>query len=548
MEISWKVYVPIVGVICLLVAGAAFFILQASLRPSNPSGIDPTLEMLMTLHVHQDEINTRVAAALATEPVTQNPNPTVDSETPNTPVETPQPTATVNTPLPGETPLPTPTIQAPDGHIVYVIQTGDTMQGLRRRFETEERFIQSAEPLSKRYFLQPGVVTFIPFDPTLHEYGPDTRLMPDMAVVNGPLDADFDVAAYVQISGGFLSHYAEETRGDVKSGVQIVEEISNIHSVSPKLLLAILEYQSGWVLGDEFSMARDKYPIGYGMSTAPGLYEELYIAARELGKGYYWWRDGSWPAVFLDEETPLILHPSLNAGTVALSNLMAGLYDRQNWTTVLYGQDSLTNLYIQMFGDPFLAEKNLPDLIPANLAQPEMELPFQAGEDYHLTSGPHRAWGYGSPWAAVDFAPADGVSGCTASTFWVTSMTAGLVVRSGDGQVLVDVDMDGDEGTGWVIFYLHIADNGRVPIGTTLNVDDRIGHASCEGGVASGSHVHIARKYNGEWITAGGPVPLVMSGWETVATMAEYGGYLVRGSQTVQSYPFSINESRISRD
>ena len=98
MEISWKVYVPIVGVICLLVAGAAFFILQASLRPSNPSGIDPTLEMLMTLHVHQDEINTRVAAALATEPVTQNANPTLDSGTPNAPVETPLPTATVNTP------------------------------------------------------------------------------------------------------------------------------------------------------------------------------------------------------------------------------------------------------------------------------------------------------------------------------------------------------------------------------------------------------------------------------------------------------------------
>jgi hypothetical protein len=122
------------------------------------------------------------------------------------------------------------------------------------------------------------------------------------------------------------------------------------------------------------------------------------------------------------------------------------------------------------------------------------------------------------------------------------------VVRSEEGKVLVDVDMDGDESTGWVIFYLHIANKDRVPAGTVLAVDDRIGHASCEGGVATGSHVHLARKYNGEWITAGGPVPLVLSGWKTVSGMAEYGGYLIRNSKIIYAYPYSIAESRIWRD
>ncbi|MEE4195274.1 MAG: hypothetical protein V2J07_08765 [Anaerolineae bacterium] len=532
--------------VILILLGVAFLLVRPYLTPANSSGIDPTLVMLLTLHVHQDEINTQVAAQLATS-APQNALP-VTTGTLQASIVPPQATATVNTPQPGQTPLPSPTIEVPAGHIAYIIQTGDTLKGIRRRFEVDETRIVSAEPLPKDAFLAPGTVVFIPFDPLLHAYGPDTILLPDVAVVNGLLDAGFDIETYVQQSGGFLSRYVEESRGEYKSGVQIVEEIANLHSISPKLLLAVLEYQSGWVMSDEYSMAADRYPIGYGLSTAPGLYEELYIAARELGKGYYWWRDGSWPEIYLDDEEPLILHPSINAGTSALSTLMAGLYNRQNWTTVLYGPDSFTNLYTRMFGDPFIAAAGLPDLIPFGLMQPTLELPFQNNEDYHLTSGPHRAWGHGSPWAAVDFAPADGLVGCAVSPFWVTSMSAGVVVRSEEGKVLVDLDMDGDERTGWVLFYLHIATNDRVAVGTTLNVNDRIGHASCEGGVASGSHVHIARKYNGEWITAGGPVPLVMSGWKTVSAMAEYGGYLIRDGKVVYSYPYSVAESRISRD
>lgn len=546
MEISWKVYIPALGLLFILILGAAFLVLKPYLLPATNSGIDPTLVMLLTLHVQQDEIATQVAFELGAEPVIESA-PTMEKTSAVT-IEPPPATQVIATSQPGETAVPTMTIPAPDGYLVYMIQTGDTLKSLRRRFEVEEESIISAEPLMKNGYLKPGVVVYIPFDPTLHAYAPDQLLLPDTAVVDGYLDAGFDLEGYVNQAGGYLNRYVEGTRGEFKTGVQIIQEISDMHSISPKLLLAILEYQSGWVYGDDYSMLIDKYPIGYGMSTAPGLYEELYIAARELGKGYYWWREGMWPEVFLEDEEPLPLHPAINAGTAAISNLMAGLYDRQDWVVVLYGQDSLTNLYTQMFGDPFEAVAALPDQIPYGLSQPELALPFQPGEDYHLTSGPHRAWGHGSPWAAIDFAPADALTGCTVSPFWVTSMAPGLVVRSANGQVLVDLDMDGDESTGWVLLYLHIAAKDRVSVGTTLNTDDRIGHASCEGGVASGSHVHIARKYNGEWITAGGPVPLVMSGWETVSAMAEYGGYLIRNSKVVYAYPYSIAESRIWRD
>jgi hypothetical protein len=49
--------------------------------------------------------------------------------------------------------------------------------------------------------------------------------------------------------------------------------------------------------------------------------------------------------------------------------------------------------------------------------------------------------------------------------------------------------------------------------GTLVEQGDALGHPSCEGGRSTGKHVHLARKYNGEWIAADGPIPFVLSGW-----------------------------------
>ena len=46
-----------------------------------------------------------------------------------------------------------------------------------------------------------------------------------------------------------------------------------------------------------------------------------------------------------------------------------------------------------------------------------------------------------------------------------------------------------------------------------MKAGDAIGKPSCEGGDATGTHVHIARKYNGEWVLADGGLPFVLSGY-----------------------------------
>jgi LasA protease len=538
MQISWKVYLPALALlILLLLAGLVLLVLNRWQQGQPAQGVDPTLAMLLTLHVYEDEIATRVAQALGgveDDFVDQEPG-----------LATPQP----GDGLPDDpemAPISTPPLVL-EGYLVYVSQPGDTALALAKRFDTNQASLLSEGDFASSGFLNTGTVIYVPFNETDEDFTPASIALPDASIVYGLLDSGFDVYAYVNEAGGYLSRYQEVVGGSTKSGAQIVQEVALMHSVSPKMLLALLEYQSGWVLADDPGMANNNFPIGYGISTHKGLYQELYIAGRELLKGYYGWREGSANQLRFANDTQR-LHPALNAGTSAVGHVVAGLYPKGRWGTVMYGQDSLPLVYAGMFGDPIVETAQRRSHLPDGLRQPDLALPFLPGEDYYLTSGPHRAWGIDSPWAAIDFAPADGTRSCQTARYRITAAGSGVVVRSETGIVVLDLDKDGDETTGWVLFYLHVAEKDRAPLGAQLNVDDLIGYASCEGGVATGTHVHFARKYNGEWMPAAGPIPMVLSGWVVEQGALEYSGQLMRDGALVVANPNPNQTARISRD
>ena len=58
---------------------------------------------------------------------------------------------------------------------------------------------------------------------------------------------------------------------------------------------------------------------------------------------------------------------------------------------------------------------------------------------------------------------------------------------------------------------------------------------SCEGGEATGTHVHIARKYNGEWIAAEGALAFNLEGWLAQNGEAPYLGSLTRLGKTIRA-------------
>jgi hypothetical protein len=118
--------------------------------------------------------------------------------------------------------------------------------------------------------------------------------------------------------------------------------------------------------------------------------------------------------------------------------------------------------------------------------------------------------------------------GCAVSGQWVTAVADGFIVRATDGAVMQDLDGDGYEQTGWDVLYMHVFTRDRVQPGSYVYAGDRLGHPSCEGGIANAAHLHIARKYSGEWIPADASLPFVLGGWTSSGTGVEYDGRLRR--------------------
>ena len=490
-------------------------------------------------------------------PTARIPTVTVPaSDTPiPTPTLTPSPTAT-DTPSPTD-PVPTQTLvraftpRSMDEPILYYAQSGDSLDALARRFSVNPGEITSPRDFPKKGLIEAGILLIVP-DRIDAKKTQKTRLLPDSEVVFSASASDFDSAAYIAEAGGYLSTYKQWiTTSGQTSGADVLSKLARDNSVNPRLLLALLEYESGWVFGQPPNIFREKYPMGFQIQDDDqGLHKQLQWATNQLVKGYYGWRGGSLTELDFPNGEILRLDPELNAGTVALQYLFSRQRNRAEWERALdpNSPSGFIAYYNEMLGDPWTRAAAVEPLFPPGVIQPEFVLPFEPGDQWNYTSGPHGAWECEGPLAAVDFAPASDHRGCDISTLWTTASFSGLVARSADGVVVIDLDGDGNEQTGWTLLYLHIAEDGRIPAGGRVRVNERIGHPSCEGGISTGRHIHFARKFNGEWILADSALPFVLDGWTVHAGDKPYLGTLTRGARTVTADRYGQAWSVIIRE
>jgi murein DD-endopeptidase MepM/ murein hydrolase activator NlpD len=377
---------------------------------------------------------------------------------------------------------------------------------------------------------------------------PDHQLIPDSEVVFSGTAVDFDFEEYIESAGGRLSKHREYLGSTGwNSGADEIRRLAFENSISPRLLLALLEYESRWVRGDAVDSLHRDYPMGYINLYYKGLFGQMLWTVNQLSIGYYGWRTGELTEIQFPDGTRLRLNPQLNAGTVAIQYLFAKQHNQSQWAQMIEPGNGFLAVYTEMFGDPWARADTVDPLFPPGLSQPELALPFDADIGWSYTGGPHGAWEHDGALAAVDFAPFTDHGGCDPTPTWVTAAAAGKIVRSERGVVIQDLDGDGFEQTGWALVYLHIAAIGRVAEGEYVERDDRIGHASCEGGQATGTHLHFARKYNGEWVAADGPIPFVLSGWVVQEGDRPYEGTLVRGDEVVIADPVGQLKSVIIR-
>lgn len=451
------------------------------------------------------------------------------------PTMTPMPTFTSEAFVPQDTVTltieSTPVTGTPEPTVLYYAQSGDWLPAVAKRFGVEVSEIASPKVLPENGLLDVGTLLIIPDRRDEDDqYAPALQLIPDSEIIYSATSLGFDIAGYVRDAGGYLSTYREYLGSTGwTTGAGAIERSAMENSVNPRLLLAILDYEARWVRGTPENKFRTEYPMGYENFRNKGMFLQTVWAVDQLSHGYYGWRAGTLTELNFLDGTTLRLEPALNAGTVSLMYYFSRTHSYNEWLRIMDQTSGFTSFYQNMFGDPWARADQIGTLFPPNLSQPEMVLPFESNTAWAYTGGPHSAWEHDGPLAALDFAPASDKSGCGSTPTWILASAPGLVVRSGNGIVVVDLDGDGSEQTGWNILYLHVASKDRVAKGEWVDTDDLIGHASCEGGISTGTHLHFARKFNGEWISADGPIPFVLSGWTAVAGDKPYQGKLVRG-------------------
>ena len=428
-----------------------------------------------------------------------------------------------------DTPTPTPTRTAPETTaIYYTVRSGDTLSGIAVAYGTTVESLMRINGLKNADQLAAGQRLQISL--AAKHTGPATLLIPDSELVYGPAYKEFDIAQATATLPGMFKDYRETLQGVEMTGADIVKLVAEQYSIGPRVLLALLELRSGWLTDPEPPKDQLAYPLGYTAFThMSGLYRQLSIAADALNTGFYgWWLDTLW-LIQMRDGTYVQFSTQLNGGTAGVQRALApSAVTHDDWLADL---DRFATVYRDLFGDPFA--RAVEPLIPAGLQAPDLIVPWPKGAVWYYTGGPHPGYGTQGAFSALDFTTGERNLGCAPSSQWATAAADGLVVHSRDGLVLQDLDGDGFVGTGWVIFYLHLASDGRVANGTMLKAGDKIGHPSCEGGVSNATHLHIARRFNGIWIAADDPRwPMTLSGWTPASTGRAYHGTLTKGDQT----------------
>lgn len=449
-------------------------------------------------------------------------------------------------------PTPNPTRFAVSSSEIreHIVQPGDTLFGIALAYGLSLNALLSVNDLADPNTLFVGQIIQLPGAPDA--LTPGFKLIPDGRLVRGPGAGQFDIHTFVSQQPGYVRVATDEVttrqengleRRQTYSAADVIQRVALEFSVDPRLLLALLEYRAGWLSQINLPQNMASHPLISAADSAGvdrgGLYRQLAWAANTLNFGYYGWKERGWTTLEFAGGERLLYAPGLNAGTVALQYFLSRNTDFSTWQRDI-SENGLYRTYYAYWGDPFTGVVD--PVVPPNIPQPELVLPFAQGETWFFTGGAHGGWGSGSSWAALDFAPPDDRQDtlCYVSNYWVTAVASGIIARSQDGVIILDLDGDGDEATGWTILYLHIAATDRVQAGTVVHAGDHIGRASCEGGFSTATHIHIARRYNGEWVPAychactpdEARPAFMMSGWSAVGIRnQEYQGYLERNGE-----------------
>ncbi|MGH2522762.1 MAG: LysM peptidoglycan-binding domain-containing protein, partial [Anaerolineales bacterium] len=308
------------------------------------------------------------------------------------------------TPVVEVTPLPARGPFEPAKLLPYLVQTGDTVTAIAAHFNTTVDQVLKANPslpltatLSSGQTIQVPAYYFALGGPTL-------KIIPDSEFVFGPATTDFDVAEYLESQPGYIRNLSAFVSDRQRSNAETILYLARQYSINPRLLLALLEWRSGALTKAEVPADVIANPLNLPddgglarFAAKSGFYLQLHWAAEQLSIGYYGWRNGTLTSISLSDTYLSRVDMYQNAGTVGVQYLLGQMLPHDEFDAAA-GPEGFAATYYALWGNPF-AHDDPPDVIPGNLTQPALTLPFVANQQWALTGGPHPGWGTNLPWS-----------------------------------------------------------------------------------------------------------------------------------------------------
>ncbi|HEY5803287.1 MAG TPA: hypothetical protein VIT90_06330 [Lysobacter sp.] len=312
---------------------------------------------------------------------------------------------------------------------------------------------------------------------------------------------DFDIEAYLARHAPHLRRYAES-----------ISHWSGYSGISPKVLIALMEQQSGVVTRQH--PARDAMRRPFGKLARGNDFNaqtrDIALALREA----MYERD----AASGDATGPVPLSRSGPLRTLfALSGESAA-------GAVLRGDAEFQQAYARLFNEPRKARAASTRFAPARAgahageANFILEFPFPRGQTWNV-GGAHTNTGSGSfPMSSLDMSQGGGW-GSNQGNVWVAASAAGQFKRH--SSCFAEVVHSG----GWSTTYYHLMNlrhrtGDSVPANAAIaNPANTRSQALCDGGQSTGPHQHWTLKSNGSFHHLNG---VYLSGYQIGATGDSY--------------------------
>jgi hypothetical protein len=364
-------------------------------------------------------------------------------------------------------------------------------------------------------------------------------LISDGQFVWGPNVGDFDVWRFLEGLDSPLAAYADE-----------IESHAAYTSVNPLVLLTVLELRYGYIR----SFPEEVFPD----IVSENIESTAYDLAINFYKHLYNWGSrkdihqievSAAPILSFEGDITEELSTQMSSGTYAIASALSQSQSYEVWQSAVAKNTpgGFTEIFISLFPDidPLDTSNDInpPSLPPDNFFQ----LPFPLGGEWTF-NGPHSWCGGDACWeqppdrSSMDFAT-NWAKGEPYPAHYTVAAAPGIGNVIEPSRTNDPCWYEIDHGDGWMTSYYHLqrlgepGDRGEVLRNQSLGV---VAEEVCNGGFATGAHVHFTLWYNGSYYDLDG---IKLSGWTVHSGPTAYTtGFLERGDEIVEVYEIIPND------